>query len=105
VATLKDHNLKLAKQTKYPKCKGPGGKPKGGVKLRSPERRQLMTRSGPGRELHPQKEDPQSKQMPGFEKEKHKHWCEDHQHGWYTLQHHAHFALPGRSPRQIKPWL
>jgi hypothetical protein len=78
VNTLKDHNLKLANQTKYPKSKGPRGKPKGVGNRRSPARRQIMRRSGPGRKSHLRRGGGgQSKQMTGFDKEH--HWFEDHQ--------------------------
>jgi hypothetical protein len=77
VTYLKDHNLKLANNAKPSKTKSSGEKPKQTGKGKKPSKKYADEEKWAGKKIPPKEGEPQSKQMPDFDKIH--HWCEDHQ--------------------------
>jgi hypothetical protein len=77
VTHLKDHNLKLANNTKPVKSKNSGGKPKQSGGGKKPSKKSTDEDKWAWKKVPPKEGEPQSKQMPDFDKIH--HWCEDHQ--------------------------
>jgi hypothetical protein len=77
VTHLKDHNLKLASNAKPVKSKNSGEKPKQYGKGNKPKKKSTDEEKWAWKKVPPNEGEPQSKQMPDFDKIH--HWCEDHQ--------------------------
>jgi hypothetical protein len=77
VTHLKDHNLKLANNAKPTKIKNYGDKPKKSGKGKKPSKKAAGEEKWDWKKVPPKEGEPQSKQMPDFDKIH--HWCEDHQ--------------------------
>jgi hypothetical protein len=77
VTHLKDHNLKLANNSKPIKSKNFGEKPKQSGKGKNPSKKYADEEKWDWKKVSPKEGEPQSKQIPDFENIH--HWCEDHQ--------------------------
>jgi hypothetical protein len=77
VTHVKYHNLKLSNNAKPSKTKSSGEKPKQTGKGKKPSKKSADEEKWAWRKIPPKEGEPQSKQMPYFDKIH--HWCEDHQ--------------------------
>jgi hypothetical protein len=77
VTHLKDHNLKLTNNAKLIKIKNSVDKHKQFGKGKKPSKKSGDEEKWAWKKVSPKEGEPQSKQMPDFDKIH--HWCEDHQ--------------------------
>jgi hypothetical protein len=77
VTNLKDHNLKFSNNAKPSKTKSSREKLKPNVKGKKPSKKFADEEKWAWKKIPPKEGEPQSKQMPDFDKVH--HWCEDHQ--------------------------
>jgi hypothetical protein len=77
VTHLKDHNLKFSNNAKPSKTKTFKEKPKPNGKGKKPSKKAADEEKWAWKKIPPMEGEPQSKQMPDFDKIH--HWCEDHQ--------------------------
>jgi hypothetical protein len=77
VTHLKDHNLKFSNNAKPSKTKIFKDKPKPNGKGKKPSKKSADEEKWAWKKIPPMEGEPQSKQMPDFDKVH--HWCEDHQ--------------------------